>query len=1083
MARQLRSVLILAASLITVTATAGPAGAEPPSGAVAPFLAPATVRQAHSLTLVTGDVVRLSTLADGRQIATADEGRGFQISQRNGDVYAVPHAAVPYVRSGQVDEALFNLTDLVAAGYHDEASDTLPLLVAGSGMKNLRGRELRSIGAVALDAEKDQARQYWNAVTAGQVRKVWLNRQVRATLDDSVPQIGAPAAWRSGYDGRGVKVAVLDSGYDPTHPALAGRVSTAANFTDEEDTVDRFGHGTHVAATVAGRGAAKGVAPGADLLVGKVLNGAGAGDLSWVIAGMEWAVSQGARIVNVSLGAEALEGPDPVTEAVDALTASSGALFVVAAGNSGSGMQTVTTPGTATSALTVGAVSKEDELAAFSGRGPRLGDGAVKPEITAPGVGIVAARAAGTGLGEVVSKSLTAMSGTSMATPHVAGAAALLAQRHPDWKAGQLKAALVASATPLRKEPLWAVGSGRVDVAAALDQEVVAEPAALTVNQDKAEVTYRNNGAKAVTLALSATAASTGATPTPASLDVTPSRLTVPAGEKVTATVRVGAGTPAGMYAGLLIARGGGQEVRTPVGVTKAAPVRTLTVEGVNHDGSAPVSWSNVMLWNLDSGARHYAHFGGNTTTTVEVPEGRYAMTGLLFVVDEEGVTREATVISEPELTISGDRTLRYDGRTATRLRVDTPRPATVAALGVVWQRVTANRSLLEGNSFTPETAVYAIASTGQASVGTFRLLTRWDLTGPGTAGEDYRYDLLFVEDGRVPADLRQAATGLATVESEFHGHGVELRARDTRSGFVDGMDLALGFSRPVERVGVRTDYVSTRGVTWRHEVVQELDFGWGRKGGMHQLSRAYKASERVREVWFGALVRPALPETGADYVYGAPVNRAHDAIRVAVPQYADGAVGQYGWLDYRSDRGRLTLRRGNTVIGDTTLPYTQFTVPGREATYRLTLDVARDRFTDDREWWTTSTATSTTWTFRSGRPGGDKIAVLPLLQIGYDISTDLSNTVVARWAYKMKLDLGYQPGYDRGGRIAADVRVSYDDGAHWRAVPTTGGRSLTATVPAAPPGAEFATIRVIATDGAGNRIDQTITRAWKVKR
>jgi hypothetical protein len=235
--------------------------------------------------------------------------------------------------------------------------------------------------------------------------------------------------------------------------------------------------------------------------------------------------------------------------------------------------------------------------------------------------------------------------------------------------------------------------------------------------------------------------------------------------------------------------------------------------------------------------------------------------------------------------------------------------------------------------------------------------------------------------------------------------------------------------------------------------------------------------------VWFGALVRPALPDTGADYAYGAPVNRAYDAIRVAVPQYADGAVDQYGWLDYRSDGGRLTLRRGNTVVGDTTLPYTQFTVPAREATYRLTLDVARDRFTDGREWWTTSTATSTTWTFRSGRPRGDKVAVLPLLQIGYDIRTDLSNTVVARRPYTMKLDLGYQPGFDRGGRITADVRVSYDDGAHWRAVPTAGGRSVTATLPAAPPGARFATIRVIATDGAGNRIDQTITRAWKVTR
>ncbi len=120
---------------------------------------------------------------------------------------------------------------------------------------------------------------------------------------------------------------------------------------------------------------------------------------------------------------------------------------------------------TAAAALTVGAVDRTDELADFSSRGPRLGDGGLKPEITAPGVDIVAARAAGTAMGNPVDNLYTAASGTSMATPHVAGAAALLAQQHPDWKADQLKNALVSTAKTQPNQTIYAARrrTGRPD--------------------------------------------------------------------------------------------------------------------------------------------------------------------------------------------------------------------------------------------------------------------------------------------------------------------------------------------------------------------------------------------------------------------------------------------------------------------------------------------------------------------------------------------------------------------------------------------------------------------------------------------
>lgn len=204
------------------------------------------------------------------------------------------------------------------------------------------------------------------------------------TPDQSVPQIGAPQAWAAGYDGTGIKVAVLDTGIDPTHPDVAGRIKKTRNFTDDPDAVDHHGHGTHVASIIAGSGAAsggkfKGVAPGADLYIGKVLDAADTGSEAMAIAGTEWAVAQDADVVSMSLGsADGSDGTDPISQAVDQLTESPASLFVVAAGNTGPGKGSVGSPGAAEDALTVGAVSKQDQLADFSSRSPLTGTYAVR---------------------------------------------------------------------------------------------------------------------------------------------------------------------------------------------------------------------------------------------------------------------------------------------------------------------------------------------------------------------------------------------------------------------------------------------------------------------------------------------------------------------------------------------------------------------------------------------------------------------------------------------------------------------------------------------------------------------------------
>lgn len=172
---------------------------------------------------------------------------------------------------------------------------------------------------------------------------------------------------------------------------------------------------------------------------------------------MEWAAAQHADVVNLSLSSAPSRGDDPVAVALDNLTADTGILFVAAAGNRGgfgANPYTIGSPGVAASALTVGAVDAADKQASFSSEGPTLGSYRLKPDLVAPGVNILGAKA-----GARDGNLYVPMSGTSQATPIVAGAAALLLQQDPDRTWQQLKAQLTNSADPTPIYSGWTHGS------------------------------------------------------------------------------------------------------------------------------------------------------------------------------------------------------------------------------------------------------------------------------------------------------------------------------------------------------------------------------------------------------------------------------------------------------------------------------------------------------------------------------------------------------------------------------------------------------------------------------------------------
>ncbi len=272
-----------------------------------------------------------------------------------------------------------------------------------------------------------------------------------ATPDPEQPwgirRVNAAASWATPRgQGQGTAVAIIDTGISRSHPDLAGLVIGGFNALDPkkpEAWDDDQGHGSHVAGTVAGKRDGKGVvgvAPMAKLYAVKVLDAEGNGGYSSVIAGIEWAVKKGIKVANMSLGAD--EGSEALKRAITAAN-KAGLLIVAAAGNGGG---PVGFPASYPETLAVGASDNKDAVAGFSSRGPEV-------DFIAPGVDVKSVKMEG---------GWVELSGTSMATPHVAGLAALAVARGASTPAA-VRAMLKKAATPLPGLAATLQGMGMID--------------------------------------------------------------------------------------------------------------------------------------------------------------------------------------------------------------------------------------------------------------------------------------------------------------------------------------------------------------------------------------------------------------------------------------------------------------------------------------------------------------------------------------------------------------------------------------------------------------------------------------------
>jgi hypothetical protein len=999
----------LAAILMAAAATVPhPASAAPSTAAGA----------ARTVTLITGD--RLLVSPDGRAASRLPSpGRDAVplLSQfAGGHLEVVPADAVALLGADRLDHRLFDVTQLLA----DRDDDAQPLIITydqgnpASVVRTAAGgadvRALDTINALSVRVPAARTATMWQSLTGGALRtayrKVWLDGLARPSIDVSVPLVGAPAAWAAGYTGAGVPVGVLDTGVDATHPDLAQAVAASADFTGGGDDADRAGHGTHVASIIAGSGAAsggrfRGMAPDVQIYSGRVCRADGCPQ-SAILAGMQWAArDEGLRVVNLSLDQPDEPGTDLLEQAVSTLTARYGTLFVVAAGNGGR----VASPASADAALAVGATAKDDTLARFSDSGPRTGDDALKPDIVAPGVDIVAARSRASSLPRTGPGGLyTRLSGTSLAAPHVAGAAALLAQQHPDWTAADLKAALMNSATPLAGAGIDRAGAGRLDVAQAVASPVLAEPGSLSFGSTgaapAATVTYRNDGDTPVVLDL----AVGGGFRLDADL------VTVAPHGAAAVVVRAVAGPR--RLTSVLTATGAGLSIRTPVAVDAQSAKVRLTVRWTDRAGGPALQTIGAIYAADGSHWSRLPDQGG--TGSVELPRGTYTL-------DAKVLGDGVTVLDQPRLVLDRDTTVDLDARLGRPVRVASPR----AGSAQVWAHVGVTSGAMTANvQATTFDGVYTAQIGAAGDVPGFRTDVSGSWARPG-ANSPYLYSLAWSEPGRFVSGFAGSAgpRDLATVHAQY--------ARDAATGtmtlpFAGG---SWGYSSTMDLPARRTEYFTAG--AWS-----------GRFGSAQSRPTVYAAGGGYDVTWNKGVFGPAFPS-------GYAATRTGDSLRIDPAWFSDSA-GDHGDASPEAAHHLTVLRNGAAVDAAA--------VPAGAGEFTVTDESTRSA--------TFSTTTRTTWTFRSARTA--KATALPLSTIRFVPAGEVLSFTVAG-----------QPGSAAGPVAGFTLQVSYDDGRTWRTALASriGAHGIAILRP--PAAGTFVSLKASATDTAGNRVAQTIIRAY----
>jgi hypothetical protein len=951
---------------------------------------------------------------------------------------------------------------------------------------------------------KADASKFWAAFTADskslapKVGKVYLVGMLKPTLDVSAAQVGAPTAWAAGHTGAGTTVGLVDTGIDQNHPDLKGVVADAVDFTHSESgPKDEIGHGTHVAGTIAGRGSASddkytGIAKGARIMSAKVCMWQGCPEDA-ILAGMEWAATGGAKVINMSLGGPPSETGDFLEEAVNYYTRVTGALFVIAAGNDGA-PESIGSPGTADSALTVGSVDKKtDELSFFSSQGPRVVpsrrfDYAIKPDITAPGHEIIAARAEGTLEDAKVGEHYAQISGTSMATPHVAGGAAILAAQHPDWTPAQLKSALMSTAKFNANQTVYQQGAGRMDVGRAATQALTATGALnlgyfpwpnANAKPSAQAVTYTNRGTTPVQLKLGLKVSDDKGKPAaPGMFRVSAKTVTVPAGKTASVNVTI---TPKagkfGLYSGVLTAAtaDGKTAVQTAIGAYKEAESYNLSVLQLNRKGGKGPT--NMLLVNRKTGQFFYDFNEG--ALLKRVPAGQYTvLTGSYVLPDDPNGAVSATM-SARNITLNKPSEFVFDAREGKPVNLKVDRPDTVIQDGIgvdMLQRVADGG--VGGGDYAVAGSMFTVPSGANIpgfEFGVTSTLVKKGTGRPGLPATPFTYNIALPGKGKFPAvpNFTARAAEMATVVQKINRQHADEQRELLHFGFTPASTGGSAFPTPLGDLKERTDYFTTKpGTKFQPLLVSGSLTPEGWNNGEYWtfgVERGYKPGEKTSETWNEGVFGPAfVPEAGYNAI------RVGDSMRAFLPLLSSSR--QFGGPGM-TDVGLTTLSRDGKTIWHGDYPgYLDATVPADQGTYLLEMKLGREP-----AWAHLSKQVEIAWTFKSKNSGGEEPTDLPLQAVRFFPKLNSDNQAPASGAFSVPVRIERVTGSEPATVKTFTVEVSYDNGTTW--VPATvTGTGNERVVNLTHPASGSVSLRAKAADSAGNTVEQTITNAYTLK-
>jgi hypothetical protein len=688
-------------------------------------------------------------------------------------------------------------------------------------------------------------------------------------------------------------------------------------------------------------------------------------------------------------------------------------------------------------------------------------------------VDIVAAKAADAQIGVPVGDRHVAVSGTSMATPHVAGAAALIAQQHPDWTGARIKAALMASAENNPALTAFDQGTGRVDLTKAITTTVTSEPAGLALGFQPwphtddtpvaKEVTYRNSGTAAATFDVSVDVKGPDGKPAPAGMvTVSPATVTVPAGgeAKVTVTADTRIGTVDGVFAGAVVA---GDVLRTPVSVDREVESYDVTTTFLDADGAAPTRYSGIVI-GLDNDTLTFLTDTDNTITT-RLPKGEYFAHAEVTTGDPQD--GRVAILAQPSLAVTGSTAIAFDARATKPLKITTPDPdpTTVLAEVTIARRyqdahVGARSLFTEG---LPEgVTIGGLGPDLPDDQLSFLVATQTVGTPVGKTAVHFRF--AWFDQGRVPtgfvrapakSDLAEVRTTFGPAAGHRYAHGGAAIAPDGSS--------PLGVLFIVPEGGDAVDYLTADGFRWRWLATQ-LN-AEGRSVADYSLEdSAYRNGRTHRERFGFPVYGPGLPPTRFDYL-----GRLGDQLVVQIPLLND-AENHLGGA--AAESSRTTLYRDGQKIGETSQPGGLFPVPADPAGYEVEVDYVRAPGVSDL-----STRVTGAWTFRSETAPGDQVRRLPLSVVRFTPRLDADGGTPAGRVLRIPLTVEQQQGADNGKVREVEVEVSFDDGKSWSKVPVVGGAALVRNADQA----GFASLRAKGSDSKGNTFEHTVIRAYRI--